>query len=63
MLIYGVSGIFSHKKTIKQFLQLMIEQVWGGGGWMCRDVPNPRHDFIGSFSYFLLKRVLKYPNV
>ena len=39
MLIYGVSGIFSHKKTMKQFLQPMIEQVWGGGG-MCReDVP------------------------
>ena len=32
MLIYGVSGIFAHKKTIKQFLQPMIEQVWGGGG-------------------------------
>ena len=29
MLIYGVSGIFAHKKTIKQFLQLMIEQIWG----------------------------------
>ena len=39
MLIYRVSGIFAHKKTIKQFLQPMIEQVWGGG-WMCReDVP------------------------
>ena len=42
MLIYGVSGIFAHKKTIKQFLQPMIEQVFGGGGggreggrWMC----------------------------
>ena len=32
MLIYGVSGIFAHKKTIKQFLQPMIEQVFGGGG-------------------------------
>ena len=31
MLIYGVSGIFAHKKTIKQFLQPMIEQVWGRG--------------------------------
>ena len=31
MLIYEVSGIFAHKKTIKQFLQPMIEQVWGGG--------------------------------
>ena len=41
MLIYGVSGTFAHKKTIKQFLQLTIEQVfWGGGGKMCReDVP------------------------
>ena len=33
MLIYGLSGIFAQKKTIKQFLQPMIEQVWGGGGW------------------------------
>ena len=32
MLIYRESGIFAHKKTIKQFLQLMIEQVLGGGG-------------------------------
>ena len=32
MLIYRVSGIFAHKNTIKQFLQPMIEQVWGGGG-------------------------------
>ena len=24
MLIYGVSGVFAHKKTIKQFLQPMI---------------------------------------
>ena len=32
MLIYGISGIFAHKKTIKQFLQSMIEQVWEGGG-------------------------------
>ena len=31
MLIYGVSGIFAHKKTIKQFLQPMIEQVLGAG--------------------------------
>ena len=39
MLIYGVSEIFALKKTIKQFLQPMIEQVWGGGGCaarMCR---------------------------
>ena len=37
MLIYGVSGIFAYKKTIKQFLQPMIEQVLGGGGggWGC----------------------------
>ena len=32
MLIYGVSGIFANKKTIKQFFQAMIEQVGGGGG-------------------------------
>ena len=32
MLIYEVSGLFAHKKTIKQFLQAMIKQVWGGGG-------------------------------
>ena len=37
MLIYGVSGIFAPKKTIKQFLQPMIEQVLRGGGWMCRE--------------------------
>ena len=39
MLIYGVSGIFAHKKTIKQFLQPMIEQIWEGE--MClEDVPQ-----------------------
>ena len=38
MLIYGESGIFAHKKTIKQFLQPMIEQVFGGGGGL--DVPG-----------------------
>ena len=32
MPIYGVPGTFAHKKTIKQFLQPIIEQVWGGGG-------------------------------
>ena len=32
MLIYGVSGIFAHKKTTKQFLQPMIKRVFGGGG-------------------------------
>ena len=32
MLIYGVSGIFALKKTIKQFLQPVIERVLGGGG-------------------------------
>ena len=32
MLIYGVSGISAHKKTVKQVLQPMIEQVFGGGG-------------------------------
>ena len=32
MLIDGVSGIFAYKKTIKQFLQPMIEGLWGGGG-------------------------------
>ena len=32
MLTYGVSGIFALKKTIKQFLQPMIEQVLGSGG-------------------------------
>ena len=32
MLIYGVSETFAHKKTIRQFLQPMIEQVGGGGG-------------------------------
>ena len=40
MLINGVSRIFAHKKTIKQFLQQMIEQVLvrgGGGVWMCRE--------------------------
>ena len=50
MLIYRVSGIFAHKKTIKQFLQPMIEQVLRGGGggegWMCREnVPL----FLGQF--------------
>ena len=32
MLTYEVSGIFAHKETIKQFLQPMIEQVFGRGG-------------------------------
>ena len=32
MLISGVAGTFAHKKTNKQFLQQMIEQVCGGGG-------------------------------
>ena len=36
MLIYGESEISAYKKTIKQFLQPMIEQVCGGGG----DVPG-----------------------
>ena len=52
MLIYGVSRIFAHKETIKQFLQLMIEQVLGGGGegWMCQeDLPL----FCISFSELL----------
>ena len=42
MLIYGVSVIFAHKKTITQFLQPMIEQVLGDGG---EDVPL----FLGQF--------------
>ena len=45
MLIYGVSGIFAHKKTITQFLQPMVEQVWGGGGGGGVDVPL----FFGQF--------------
>ena len=32
MLTYGEFGIFAHKETIKQFLQLMIQQVLGEGG-------------------------------
>ena len=52
MLIYGESGIFAHKKTIKQFLQPMIEQVWGGGGgWV--DVPEDVLLFCVSFSELL----------
>ena len=42
MLIYGVSGIFAHKKTIRQFLQPIIEQVWGG------DVPEGCAAFFAS---------------
>ena len=37
MLIYGESEISAYKKTIKQFLQPMIEQVCEGGGG---DVPG-----------------------
>ena len=47
MLIYGVSGIFAHKKTMKQFLQPMIEQVWGGGGEIY--VPGGCAAFLGQF--------------
>ena len=51
MLIYGVSGIFAHKKTIKQFLQPMI----GGGGV---DVPGGCAAIFGSVfqSYYILCR-------
>ena len=42
MLIHGVSRIFAHKKTIKQFLQPMIEQVYV---CVCVDVPL----FLGQF--------------
>ena len=67
MLIYGVSGIFAHKKTIKQFLQPMIELVWGDmpGGCAaffasvfqsyCIFVSvlfNSPMPFFGSFAYF-----------
>ena len=45
MLIYGVSGIFAHKKTIKQFLQPIIEQV-GGGGVCWEDVPRFLRQFF-----------------
>ena len=45
MLIYGVCGTFAHKKTIKQFLQPMIEQVLGRGGVCRKDVPL----FLGQF--------------
>ena len=62
MLIYGESGIFAHKETIKQFIQLMIEQVWrrggggGGGGWMCqKDVPLFCVSFSELLSIFLCR--------
>ena len=42
MLIYGESGIFAHKKIIKQFLQPMTEQVWG-------DVPGGCAAFLRQF--------------
>ena len=55
MLIYGESGIFAHKKTIKQFLQPMIEQVWGGGGARRAEkhAKSPHH--------FKIKSVVKLP--
>ena len=46
MLIDEVSGIFAHKKTMKQFLQPMMEQVWGGGGV---DVPGGCVAILGQF--------------
>ena len=46
MLIYGVSGIFAHKKTKTQFLQPLIEQVLGGGGL---DVPGGCAAFLRQF--------------
>ena len=62
MLIYGVSGIFAHKKTIKQFLQLMIEQVWGGGGGGGGDVPLFLRQFFRATVFlcrlFLIHRCL-----
>ena len=46
MLIYGVSVTFAKKKTVKQFLQPMIEKVWeGGGGGGGVNVPL----FLGQF--------------
>ena len=47
MLIYGISGSFAHKKTIKQFRQPMIEQVLGGGGGGV-DVPGGCAAFCAS---------------
>ena len=41
---YGASGIFAHKKIIKQFLQRMIEQVWRGV-----DVPGGCAAFLRQF--------------
>ena len=59
MLIYGVSGIFAHKKNIKQFLQPMIEQVFGGrldvlGGCaaMFRSVFQSYYIFVSVFFQF-----------
>ena len=49
MLIYGVSGIFAHNKTIKQFLQPMIEQVLGGGGGGGVDVPGGCTAYLRQF--------------
>ena len=54
MLIYGVSGIFAHKKTIKQLLQPMIEQVLRGV-----DVPGECAAIFGSVfqSYYIFVSV------
>ena len=59
--------IFAHKKTIKQFLQPMIEQVWGRGDvpfflrqffratvFLCRFFINsPIVPFLGRFYKYL----------
>ena len=52
MLIYGVSGIFAHKETIKQFLQPIIEQVFGERGWMCREDVLPFASVFQSYCIF-----------
>ena len=54
MLIYGVSGIFAHEKTIKQFFQLMIEQVLGvdmpgGRASIFRSVFQSYYIFVSDF--------------
>ena len=45
MLIYGVSEFLLIRKAIKQFLQSMIEHVFGRGG----DVPGGCATFLRQF--------------
>ena len=65
MLIYEVSGIFAHKKIIKQFLQSMIEQVWGGSGCavIIGSVFQSYYIFVSLFCQFTNAFLVDFTNI